>query len=56
MQPKVLQPKNEDMNNQGKQYRCVLYTTRKKLTAGALERLTAGTFVFAGDDLAGGNA
>lgn len=29
-------------------------TTRKRLTTGTLKRLTAGTFVFAGDHLAGG--
>jgi hypothetical protein len=31
-------------------------TTRKRLTAGTLKRLTAGVFAFAGDNLAGGNA
>jgi hypothetical protein len=32
------------------------FTTRQRLTAGALKRLTAGVFAFAGDNLAGGNA
>jgi hypothetical protein len=31
-----------------------VFTTRKRLTAGDLKRLTAGTFGFAGDNLAGG--
>jgi hypothetical protein len=34
----------------------VRHTTRKRLTAGDPERLTAGAFAFAGDHLAGGNA
>jgi hypothetical protein len=33
-----------------------VFTTRKKLTAGDLKRLTAGTFGFFGDHLAGGNS